>query len=61
MVQLVVDHFPCFRDGATFAGRRVFILKRAQILVADVWALFEGKGLGEFADIDTITMFADYR
>lgn len=61
LVQLVVDHFPCFRDGATFAGRRVLILKRAQILVADVWALFEGKGLGEFADIDTITMFADYR
>lgn len=32
-----------------------------QILVADIWACFEGKGLGEFSDIDSITMFADYR
>lgn len=36
--------------------------KRAQILVADIWACFEGKGLGTFHDISTaITMFADYR
>jgi len=39
----------------------VHILKRAQILVADLWACFEGQGLGAFADIDAITMFADYR
>lgn len=35
--------------------------KRAQILIADIWACFEGQGYGEFHDIDTITMFADYR
>jgi hypothetical protein len=35
--------------------------KRAQILVADIWACFEGKGLGTFHDIDSLTMFADYR
>jgi hypothetical protein len=29
--------------------------------VADLWALFEGKGRGQFDDIDTLTMFADYR
>lgn len=46
-----------------FEGRRkpVRILKRAQILVADLWACFEGEGYGEFWDIDKITMFADYR
>ena len=37
------------------------IYKRVQILVADIWACFEGKGIGEFTDIDSITMFADYR
>lgn len=36
-------------------------MKRAQILVADVWACFDGCGLGEFTDIDDVTMFADYR
>ena len=32
-----------------------------QILVSDLWALFEGQGRGRFDDIDTLTMFADYR
>lgn len=35
--------------------------KRAQILVADIWACFEGKGFGTFHDIDQLTIFADYR
>lgn len=45
-----------------FEGRKtVRILKRAQILVADLWACFDGLDYGEFYDIDKITMFADYR
>jgi hypothetical protein len=46
-----------------FEGRRkpIRFLKRAQILVADLWACFEGESYGEFRDIDKITMFADYR
>jgi hypothetical protein len=39
----------------------VALYKRAQILIADTWACCGGKGLGEFHDIDAITMFADYR
>lgn len=34
---------------------------RAQILVADLWQLFEGQGLCQFEDINSISMFADYR
>lgn len=40
---------------------QVTFYKRAQILVADIWGCFEGQGIGFFADIDCITMFADYR
>lgn len=61
LLQIITDNFPPFRDVADFAGKKVSILKRAQILVADVWALFKGKGLGEFEDIESLTMFADYR
>ncbi|KAI9803367.1 MAG: hypothetical protein M1833_000885 [Piccolia ochrophora] len=61
LVNLLAEHFPCFRDEIRFEGKRVRFLKRAQILVADLWACFEGKGYGEFHDIDKITMFADYR
>ena len=39
----------------------VSFLKRAQIFAADVWARFGGEGYGEFHDIDSLTMFADYR
>jgi len=39
----------------------VAMYKRAQILIGDIWACFRGQDLGQFNDIDTITMFADYR
>lgn len=61
LLDLIVTEFPCFQDEAEFAGARVAIYKRAQILVGDVWACFRGEGLGQFEDIQKITMFADYR
>lgn len=63
LVNLLARDFDCFRDEHRYEGRRkpIRVLKRAQILVADVWACFEGEGYGEFRDIDKITMFADYR
>ncbi|EAW06726.1 queuosine 5'-phosphate N-glycosylase/hydrolase [Aspergillus clavatus NRRL 1] len=61
LVNLLVESFPCFRDETAFHGRRVRLYKRAQILVADLWACFNGESYGEFHDIDKITMFADYR
>jgi hypothetical protein len=39
----------------------VFLYKRAQIFVADLYGAFGGSGLGGFGDIGALTMFADYR
>ncbi|KAK9446046.1 hypothetical protein VB005_01160 [Metarhizium brunneum] len=63
LVNLLARDFSCFRDEHYFEGRNkpVRFLKRAQILVADIWACFEGQSYGKFRDIDKITMFADYR
>ncbi|TGZ82411.1 hypothetical protein EX30DRAFT_184669 [Ascodesmis nigricans] len=61
LVLALADDFPCFRDEHDFERRRVNIYKRAQILVADLWACFDGESYGTFHDIDNITMFADYR
>lgn len=61
LVGLMTQHFSSYRDECTYRGRRVAFLKRAQILVADVWAAFEGHGWGSFDDVDCVTMFADYR
>ena len=58
LVNLVVDNFPMFDDRHSFEGRSVCFHKRAQILVADIWACFEGASFGYFSDIDQITMFA---
>lgn len=58
LVNLLVKHFPCFRDEACFDGRKVRILKRAQIFVADLWAAFNGVGYGAFDDIGHLTIFA---
>lgn len=61
LVNLLVDHFPCFRDENVFHGKTVRLYKRAQIMVADLWAAFDGESYGTFNDIDHITIFPDYR
>lgn len=57
-VNLLAHHFACFRDESVFEKRTVRIMKRPQILVADIWAAFNEENYGEFNDIDSITMFA---
>ena len=58
LVSLIVEMFPCFRDEIEFGDKTIHFYKRAQILVADLWACFGGKGFGKFEDIHEITMFA---
>ncbi|EJD34842.1 hypothetical protein AURDEDRAFT_117546 [Auricularia subglabra TFB-10046 SS5] len=67
MVQMVVDTFPSFRDEVWADGRQICFWKRAQILVAEIWAAFhplpEAKEAHPFfpQGIHQLTMFADYR
>ncbi|KAL0227553.1 hypothetical protein RCL1_003697 [Eukaryota sp. TZLM3-RCL] len=61
LVDLIVDNFPSFCDFSSFKGRRVYFLKRAQILTADIHCAFEGQEPANFHDVDQLTMFADYR
>ncbi|KAL3280962.1 hypothetical protein HHI36_004187 [Cryptolaemus montrouzieri] len=61
LLNLIVNNFECFRDEAQYKGKTVSLYKRAQILIGDIWACFEREGIGEFSDIEKITMFADYR
>ena len=58
LVNLLAHHFISFNDSTKFERRTVRIMKRPQILVADIWAAFNGEIYGEFNDIDAITMFA---
>uniref|UniRef100_A0A2R5L0E2 Queuosine 5'-phosphate N-glycosylase/hydrolase n=1 Tax=Hirondellea gigas TaxID=1518452 RepID=A0A2R5L0E2_9CRUS len=61
LVRIVAREFPCFRDEAVYEGQRISLYKRAQILAADLDLLFKVKGLPGLANIDQLTMFADYR
>ncbi len=61
LVELVTAYFPGFRDHCVYKGKQVFMYKRVQIFVGDVWGAYEGNGLGKFADIGELTMFPDYR
>ncbi|PNG63007.1 hypothetical protein TSOC_015453, partial [Tetrabaena socialis] len=45
---LVAQVCPGFRDHAVYRGRQVFLYKRAQIFVGDVFGAFGGEGLGAF-------------
>uniref|UniRef100_A0A0N4VUB4 Queuosine 5'-phosphate N-glycosylase/hydrolase n=1 Tax=Haemonchus placei TaxID=6290 RepID=A0A0N4VUB4_HAEPC len=62
LLELIVENFESFRDFAIFCGQKVSFLKRAQILVADVYgALHTDDPACDFKDIGILTMFADYR
>ena len=61
LVEKIVSEISSFKDEGVFQAQRVSFYKRAQIFVADLWACFEGQGLGRFDDINELTMFADYR
>ncbi|OAY35541.1 hypothetical protein MANES_12G110400v8 [Manihot esculenta] len=60
LVATVTSLFPGFRDHSLYKGHQVFLYKRAQIFAADLYGAFKGRGYGEFKDIGSITIFADY-
>ncbi|PPQ75814.1 hypothetical protein CVT24_002676 [Panaeolus cyanescens] len=70
LVKMVIEVFPSFRDEVYYENKKVCFWKRAQILVAEIWAAFYpasptdthpifpgSKG----PEIRRLTMFADYR
>ena len=63
LVNTITSLFPGFRDCSIYKGSHVWFLKRAQILVADLWGALkeEEEGRCDFYDINRLTMFADYR
>ena len=61
LIAEVLRALPSFRDTVLVDRREVRFYKRAQILVADLFGAFGGKGLGAFTDLHTLTAFADYK
>ncbi|MCK6486319.1 MAG: hypothetical protein HUU22_16370 [Phycisphaerae bacterium] len=58
---MLADSFPSFRDVAEHAGRRVWLLKRAQICAMDLSTAWTRRGWPGLSGLDDLTAFADYR
>ena len=61
LLSILTSSFPNWQDHSVFKGRQIHFYKRAQILIGDIYAKFDGKDLGQFEDIEELTMFPDYR
>lgn len=61
LVRKIASEFPGFNDEATYGGKRVYLWKRAQILVGDIYGITKGVGVGYFDDLDYLTAFSDYK
>jgi len=55
----ILSGMPFYRDVSRYEEIRVPFYKRAQLTVADLAIAFEGRGYGEFRDLDQLTCFAD--
>jgi len=62
ILELLSNTFLLFQDHCIYDGRQVFFYKRAQILIADLYAAFKEKGFEfQIKKIERLTCFADYR
>lgn len=61
LVRLLAAEFASFNDITTYRGNKVYFFKRAQLLIQDLWTTFSGDGWGNFADLEKLTAFADYK
>ena len=52
---------PSFDDFAEYKGKRIFFLKRAQILGCDIMGALNNRGVGNFLDPEYLTAFPDYK
>jgi hypothetical protein len=61
LAHMLASRLDSFRDVATYDGKTVAFLKRAQIVAADLHGAFQGKSWGAFTDMNRLTAFADYK
>lgn len=61
LARLVAENFSSFHDTTLYNGHAVHFLKRAQILVGDLYGSFGGEKWGAFHNLGDLTAFADYK
>jgi len=61
LVELIVQNFPFFSDTSLYKGKEIYFYKRAQLLVADVYQIFNGQSFGALKNVNQLTACADYK
>ena len=61
LVNKIYKELPYFADISIYNKKKIYLLKRAQILGSEIWGAFDGKEIGEFNDLDYLTCFPDYK
>jgi len=59
-VETLVNTFPAFSDKTEFQGKDIFVLKKVQLLAADLHRRFKDSlPQFNFSDVDSLTVFSD--
>ncbi len=61
LLDIIITHFPSFNDSLMYQGKEVFFHKRAQLLVGDIYNIFNGEKFGKLKNTDQLTACADYK
>lgn len=61
LLNLIITSFSGFKDESIYNEQIIFFNKRAQLLVSDIYQIFNDQGFGELKNIDSITACADYK
>lgn len=61
LLELLVIALPSFRDVSMYKGREIYFYKRAQLLISDIFQMFDGKNYGSFSNASELTACADYK
>jgi len=59
LVGILAERQPLFRDASHYHGIEIPFYKRSQLLASDLSLALNGRGLGQFDDLDQLTIFAD--
>lgn len=57
----IYKELPYFDDFSFCRGKKVYFLKRAQILISEIYGAFSGRDFGHFEDLGYLTCFPDYK
>lgn len=59
LVGILAEQQPLFRDASHYHGIEIPFYKRSQLLASDLSLALNDHGLGQFDDLDQLTIFAD--